>query len=34
MNANTNLTVVGVDLAKNVFQLHFVDDETGDGKRP
>lgn len=34
MNANTNLTVVGVDLAKNVFQLHFVDEETGEVKRP
>ena len=33
MNANTNLTVVGVDLAKNVFQLHFVDEETSEVKR-
>ena len=30
MNANTNMTVVGVDLAKNVFQLHYVDEETGE----
>ena len=33
MNANTNFTVIGVDLAKNVFQLHFVDEETGEVKR-
>lgn len=24
------LTPVGVDLAKNVFQLHYVDEETGE----
>ena len=30
MNANTNMTVVGVDLAKNVFQVHYVDEETGE----
>ncbi len=33
MNANTNMTVIGVDLAKNVFQLHYVDEETGEIKR-
>jgi len=32
MNANTNMTVVGVDLAKNVFQVHYVDEETGEIK--
>lgn len=30
MNANTNMTVIGVDLAKNVFQVHYVDEETGE----
>ncbi len=30
MNANTNLTVVGVDIAKEVFQLHWVDKSTGE----
>ncbi len=24
MNANTNLAVVGIDIAKNVFQLHWI----------
>lgn len=28
MNANTNLTVVGIDIAKNVFQLHWIDQST------
>ena len=30
MNANTNLTVVGIDIAKNVFQLHWTDPSTGE----
>ena len=30
MNGNTNMTVIGVDLAKNVFQVHYVDEETGE----
>lgn len=30
MNANTNLTVVGIDIAKNVFQLHWIDQSTGE----
>ena len=30
MNANTNLTVVGIDIAKNVFQLHWADPSTGE----
>ena len=30
MNANTNLTVVGIDIAKNVFQLHWTDQSTGE----
>jgi transposase len=25
------LTPVGIDIAKNVFQVHYVDEETGDG---
>ena len=25
-----NLTAVGVDIAKNVFQVHYVDRETGE----
>ena len=28
MNADTNLTVV--DIAKNVFQLHWIDQSTGE----
>lgn len=30
MNANTILTVVGIDIAKNVFQLHWIDQSTGE----
>ena len=30
MNANTNLTVVGFDIAKNVLQLHWIDQSTGE----
>lgn len=30
MNANTNLSVVGIDIAKNVFQLPWIDQSTGE----
>lgn len=30
MNADTNLTVVGIDIAKNIFQLHWADPSTGE----
>ena len=33
MNATTKLMVVGIDLAKDVFQLHWVDPETGEIQR-
>jgi transposase len=33
MNATSQLPVIGMDIAKNVFQLHRVDDETGEIER-
>lgn len=33
MNATSQLPVIGMDIAKNVFQLHSVDDETGEIER-
>lgn len=33
MNATSQLPVIGLDIAKNVFQLHSVDDETGEIER-
>jgi len=33
MNASPQLPVIGMDIAKNVFQLHLVDTETGEIER-
>ena len=30
MQSTATLPVIGMDIAKNVFQLHLVDAETGD----
>lgn len=33
MQSTANLPVIGLDLAKSVFQLHIVDVETGEIQR-
>jgi len=33
MQSTANLPVIGLDLAKSVFQLHIVDAETGEIQR-
>jgi len=33
MQSTANLPVIGLDLAKSVFQLHIVDEETGEIQR-
>lgn len=33
MQSTANLPVIGLDLAKSVFQLHIVDPQTGEIKR-
>jgi transposase len=33
MQSTANLPVIGLDLAKSVFQLHIVDEESGEIQR-
>ena len=33
MNRNAQLPVIGMDIAKTVFQLHIVDPESGENER-
>ena len=33
MKLNAELPIIGMDIAKNVFQLHMVDPETGEVER-
>ena len=33
MKTTANLPIIGMDIAKNVFQLHIVDPDTGELER-